>query len=68
MLANVASELGVGVKGDEIVRASGMSLETLKANPEQYARYVEYAKTDVRLCRAAFFKMLDMGFPAMELA
>ena len=67
-LKNVALELGVGIKGDEIVLASGMNLAALKANLEQYARYVEYAKTDVRLCRAAFYKMLDMGFPPMELA
>ena len=62
-LADVASELGIGVKGDEVERASGMNLAALKANPEQYARYVDYAKTDVALCREAFFKMLDLGFP-----
>ena len=67
-LKNVALELGVGLKGDEIERASGMRLADLKANPDQYARYVSYAKTDVALCRAAFYKMLDLGFPVMELS
>ena len=67
-LKNVALELGVGIKGDEIERASGMHLADLKANPAQYARYVSYALTDVALCRAAFYEMLDRGFPVMELS
>jgi DNA polymerase len=67
-LKTVVLELGVGVKGTEIEQASGMGLAALKAHPEQYAAYVGYALNDVRLSRAAFFKMLDMGFPPMELS
>ena len=67
-LASVAEDLGVGVKGDEIVRANAMTLAALKSYPDQYRAYIEYAKTDVRLCRAAFMRMIDMGFPPMELS
>jgi DNA polymerase family A len=66
-LANVALELGLGVKGTEIVLASGMNLAALKANRQQYASYVDYAKNDVRLSRAAFYKFMNDGFPLEEL-
>ena len=67
-LANVAAALELGAKGTEIVAASGMTLAALKRAPEQYERYVAYAKNDVALCRDAFFTMLDLGFPTSELA
>jgi len=67
-LKNVALELGLGAKGDEIALASGMNLAMLKADPSFYARYVRYGKGDVRLCKLIFNALMRRGFPPSELA
>jgi DNA polymerase len=67
-LASVAEHLGLGVKGKEIEGAIGMHLADLKANPDFYRAYVDYALNDVTLCEGIFDKLVLTGrFPHEEL-
>lgn len=64
-LAKVAEFLKLGVKGDAIVNASGMTGAMLRANPILWPRYVSYAINDAELCRD-IFKRLRGAFPRQE--
>ena len=67
-LKAVAAHLKVGVKGDTIENAMGYDLAALRANPEFFAKYIEYGLNDVVLCRSIFKELMGMGFPRSELA
>jgi DNA polymerase len=67
-LESVAEHLGLGAKGKEIHQASGMRLADLKANPDLYRAYVNYALNDATLCEGIFDKLVRTGrFPYEEL-
>jgi hypothetical protein len=67
-LASVAEHLALGVKGKEIHQAIGMRLAALKANPDLYRAYVNYALNDATLCESTFDKLVRTGrFPYEEL-
>jgi hypothetical protein len=67
-LASVAEHLGLGAKGKEIHQAIGMRLADLKANPDFYRAYVNYAMNDATLCEGIFNKLVRTGrFPYEEL-
>jgi len=67
-LASVAEHLALGVKGKEIHQAIGMRLAALKANPDLYRAYVNYALNDATLCEGTFDKLVRTGrFPYEEL-
>jgi len=67
-LAAVAEHLGLPPKGKEIHHAIGMRLADLKANPEFYQAYVNYALNDAALCEDIFDKLVRTGrFPYEEL-
>lgn len=60
----VAKYLGLGQKGDEVVRAIGLRLEDF--SPLSLAQYGDYCINDNDLCHAAFKRMLPR-FPKDEL-
>jgi len=62
-LANVAQRLGVGAKGDEVMRADGLRLEQF--SPNQLAAYGEYCRNDVELT-FRIFKPLWESMPPTE--
>jgi len=64
-LAKLAAYYNVGEKGDEVVNAIGLRREEFP--PEQLAKYGEYCKNDVDLCRFIFDLMMAKGFPLLEL-
>ena len=64
-LAKLAAYYGVGEKGDEVVNALGLRREDF--GTEALARYGEYCKNDVDLCRFIFDLMMAKGFPKLEL-
>lgn len=67
-LESVAEHLGLGAKGEELQRAIGLHLADLKANPDFYRAYVNYALTDAALCEGIFDKLVRSGaFPYEEL-
>ena len=67
-LASVTEHLGLGAKGKEIQSAIGMRLADLKANPDFYQSYVNYALNDATLCEGIFNKLVRTGrFPYDEL-
>jgi DNA polymerase len=67
-LESVAEHLGLGAKGKEIYQATGMHLADLKATPEFYQAYVNYALNDASLCEGIFDKLVRTGkFPYEEL-
>jgi DNA polymerase len=67
-LASVAEHLGLGAKGNEIHQASGMHFADLKADPEFYQRYINYALNDGTLCEGIFDALVRTGrFPYEEL-
>jgi DNA polymerase len=67
-LASVAQHLGLGTKGKEIHQAIGMRLADLKAKPDFYQAYVNYALNDATLCEGIFNKLVPTGrFPYEEL-
>jgi hypothetical protein len=45
-LESVAEHLQLGAKGEEIYQANGMRLADLKARPEFYCKYINYAMND----------------------
>jgi hypothetical protein len=67
-LALVAEHLGLGAKGKEIQQAIGMHLADLKANPDFYQAYVDYALNDATLAEGIFDKLVRSGvFPREEI-
>ena len=64
-LKTIAERLGIGMKGDEVLNASGK--RRLEFTPDQLARYGEYCVNDVALTYHAFHRFLGMGFPQGEL-
>src|SRR5262249_25375308 len=67
-LASVAEYLGLGAKGKEIQQAIGMRLADLKANPDFYRVYVDYALNDSTLAEGIFDKLVRSGiFPREEI-
>ena len=67
-LASVAQHLGLGAKGKESHQAIGMRLADLKAKPDFYQAYVNYALNDATLCEGIFNKLVRTGrFPYEEL-
>lgn len=63
-LHNVAKYLGIGTKGDEVVKAIGKRLEDFHA--DELRRYGVYCCNDNDLCYAAF-KILATRLPKSEL-
>lgn len=57
--------MGIGEKGDEVVRAMGMRYEDFY--PVQLAAYGSYCVNDVELTYKLFNRYLGMGFPKTEL-
>jgi hypothetical protein len=53
-LASVAEHLELGAKGEEIHQAIGLRLADLKANPDLYRAYINYALNDATLCEGTF--------------
>jgi DNA polymerase len=67
-LASVAEHLGLGAKGKEIALAKGMHLADLKADPELYQAYINYALNDTALCEGILDALVRCGkFPNEEL-
>jgi DNA polymerase len=67
-LESVAEHLGLGAKGKEIHQAIGMRLADLKANPDLYRVYVNYALNDATLCEGIFDQLIRTGrLPYEEL-
>ena len=65
----MAEHLGLGAKGEEIHQAIGMRLADLKANPDFYRAYINYALNDATLCEGIFDKLVRTGkFPREEYA
>ena len=64
-LENLAKHYAVGEKGHEIDKAEGKHRADF--SQDEWLRYGEYCKQDVRLCRAIYMKMIDEGFPDSEL-
>jgi DNA polymerase len=60
-----AKREGLGVKGDEVVRALGKRYADF--TPEQLAAYGSYCCNDVDLTYALFMRYMALGFPAQEL-
>lgn len=63
-LKNLAAFHGIGVKGDEVVRAIGKRRRDFNSN--DLALYGQYCLNDVELTRKLFDKM-KVGFPVSEL-
>ena len=67
-LKSVAEHLGLPAKGEEIHQADGMRLVDLKANPDFYCKYIDYALNDDTLCEGIFDKLVRTGiFPPEEI-
>lgn len=64
-LAKLATHYGVGEKGDDTKWSIGLRRKDF--SPEQLAKYGEYCKNDVDLCRFIFDLMMAKGFPKLEL-
>jgi DNA polymerase len=65
-LANVATTLGLGVKGDTVHKVIGMNAVAIK-QAGLYDSYIQYAINDVELCAGIYQKLIAMGYPAREL-
>jgi len=63
-LAKLAAHYWAGEKGDEVVNALGLRRKDF--SPEQLAKYGEYCKNDVNLCRF-IFGVMSQTFPMLEL-
>ena len=64
-LAALAERYKLGVKGDEVIAASGKNREDFL--PEDLDRYGDYCVNDVELTHKLFHTMLKKGFPKTEM-
>lgn len=65
-LSSMATNLGLGVKGDTVYKVMGMNKAAIKA-AGVYDDYASYSCNDADLCWAIYRKLIDMGFPANEI-
>lgn len=66
-LANVATALGLGVKGDTVHKVIGMNAVAIK-QAGLYDSYIQYAINDVELCAGIYEKLVaSRVFPVNEL-
>lgn len=66
-LGSIAKYLGLGVKGDTVMKVQGMSRAAIKA-AGLFEAYKAYCITDSDLCWGAYRWMVDDGFPVNEIA
>jgi len=67
-LAKVGEHLGIGHKGDAVLKAIGMNLASLKAVPSFYDEYIRYALNDVNICAGIYDRLfVSRRFPMSEL-
>jgi DNA polymerase len=64
-LAALAERYKLGVKGDEVIAASGKNREDF--SPEDLDKYGDYCINDVELTYKLFHAMLKKGFPKTEM-
>ena len=64
-LAAQAVRAGIGLKGDEVLRALGMRLKDF--TPDELERYGHYCENDAELTHKLFTRYMSMGFPKKEL-
>lgn len=64
-LAALAERYKLGVKGDEVIAASGKNREDF--SEEDLSRYGDYCVNDVELTHKLFHAMLKKGFPKTEI-
>jgi hypothetical protein len=64
-LKTQAERMGVGVKGDEVVKALGKRYKDF--SPTELSRYGHYCCNDTDLTKLLFDKYMAMGFPKIEL-
>ena len=64
-LAVLAERYKLGVKGDEVIAASGKRREDF--TPQELSRYGDYCINDVELTHKLFYAMLSKGFPKQEM-
>ena len=65
-LSSVAKFLGLGVKGDTVMKVMGMSRAAIKA-AGLFEQYKAYSITDSDLCWGIYDHVIKDGFPASEL-
>jgi DNA polymerase len=64
-LATLAERYNLGVKGDEVIAASGKTREDF--TPQELSRYGDYCINDVELTYKLFYAMLAKKFPKSEM-
>ena len=64
-LSALAERYGIGVKGDEVIAASGK--RRLDFTEEDLGRYGDYCVNDVELTHKLFSAMVRKGFPKIEM-
>ena len=64
-LSALAERYGIGVKGDEVIAASGK--RRLDFTEEDLGRYGDYCVNDVELTHKLFSAMIRRGFPKIEM-
>lgn len=64
-LANMSLRYGVGTKGTEVHDAKAMHRRSFST--QELHRYGEYCRKDVELTHTLFHKMMEAGFPKVEL-
>lgn len=67
-LEKVAKHLGLGVKGNALLKVKGLRFDVIRATPHLYNLFVEYGKNDADLCAGIFNELVVKGkFPREEL-